>query len=78
MVDKAEQLLLDLGFYQIRVRIHDSIALIEVGPREITRLMEPELRCQVSQYLHQLGFSYVTVDMDGYQTGSMNRTLSEN
>ena len=64
MVDKAEQLLLDLGFTQLRVRIHGTIARIEVGQRR-----------QVSEALHGLGFSYVTLDMDGYQTGSMNRTL---
>ena len=77
MVDKAEQLLLDAGFYQIRVRIHGTMARIEVGPDEITRLMETGMRQHISGYLHQLGFDYVTVDMDGYQTGSMNRTLTK-
>lgn len=75
MVDKAEQLLLDLGFTQLRVRIHGTIARIEVGQDEILRLAAPEIRRQVSEALHGLGFSYVTLDMDGYQTGSMNRTL---
>lgn len=75
MVDKAEQLLLDMGFKQLRVRIHGTMARIEVGQNEIARLATPEIRRQVSGYLHQLGFSYVTLDMDGYQTGSMNRTL---
>ncbi|MBQ9320360.1 MAG: TIGR00268 family protein, partial [Acidaminococcaceae bacterium] len=75
MVDKAEQFLLDLGFKQLRVRIHGTIARIEVGQDEIIRLAEPEIRRKISGYLHQLGFSYVTLDMDGYQTGSMNRTL---
>ena len=75
MVDKAEQLLLDLGFTQLRVRIHGTIARIEVGQDEILRLAAPEIRRQVSKALHGLGFSYVTLDMDGYQTGSMNRTL---
>ena len=75
MVDKAEQFLLDLGFKQLRVRIHGTIARIEVAQEEISRLAAPENRRQISLYLHQLGFSYVTLDMDGYQTGSMNRTL---
>ena len=77
MVDKAEQLLLDLGFTQLRVRIHGTIARIEVGQDEILRLAAPEIRRQVSETLHGLGFSYVTLDMDGYQTGSMNRTLKK-
>jgi uncharacterized protein len=77
MVDKAEQLLLDLGFTQLRVRIHGTIARIEVGQDEILRLAAPEIRRQVSEALHGLGFSYVTLDMDGYQTGSMNRTLKK-
>jgi uncharacterized protein len=51
------------------------MARIEVGPDEISRLMETGMRQHISSYLHQLGFDYVTVDMDGYQTGSMNRTL---
>jgi len=75
MVDKAEQFLLDMGFTQLRVRIHGTIARIEVGQDEILRLAAPEVRRQVSEALHGLGFSYVTLDMDGYQTGSMNRTL---
>lgn len=75
MVDKAEQFLLDMGFTQLRVRIHGTIARIEVGQDEILRLAAPEIRRQVSEALHGLGLSYVTLDMDGYQTGSMNRTL---
>jgi len=75
MVDKAEQFLLDMGFKQLRVRIHGTIARIEVGQEEILQLAAPEIRRQVSETLHRLGFSYVTIDMDGYQTGSMNRTL---
>ena len=77
MVDKAEQLLLDLGFKQLRVRIHGTMARIEVGQDEIIRLAAPENRRTISETLHRLGFSYVTMDMDGYQTGSMNRTLKD-
>jgi uncharacterized protein len=75
MVDKAEQLLLDLGFRQVRVRIHGNLARIEVLPQELERLMEPKIRQQVDTTLRQLGFAYVTVDLAGYRTGSMNETL---
>lgn len=77
MVDKAEQLLLDMGFRQVRVRIHDKIARIEVQPQEIPRLVEEANRQVIAQKLKEYGFSYVTVDLIGYRTGSMNETLTE-
>ena len=75
MVDKAEQLLLDLGFHQVRVRIHGDIARIEVLPDEIESLVSGENREKIYSYLKQLGFSYVTLDLGGYRMGSMNETL---
>ena len=79
MVDKAEQLLLDLGFHQVRVRIHGNesglIARIEILPEEFLRLMEEKTRTQIHAYLKGLGFSYVTLDLLGYRTGSMNETI---
>ena len=75
MVDKAEQLLLDMGFHQIRVRIHGNIARIEVLPEEIARLVEEENRTRIAKQLKEYGFDYVTLDLLGYRTGSMNETL---
>lgn len=79
MVDKAEQLLLDKGFHQLRVRIHgndrDYIARIEVLPEEFPKLMEENTRREIYDYLKSVGFSYVTLDLKGYRTGSMNETL---
>jgi uncharacterized protein len=75
MVDRGEQLLLDLGFHQMRVRIHGDMARIEVLPEEFPRLMEEETRTQVVRELKSYGFSYVTMDLQGYRTGSMNETL---
>ena len=77
MVDKAEQLLLNLGFRQVRVRIHGTLARIEVSPEELPRLVEPEIRETVSRRLRAFGFSYVTLDLQGYRTGSMNETLNK-
>ena len=74
-VDKAEQLLLDMGFHQVRVRIHGDIARIEVLPDEIAKLVEGENREKIYSYLKQLGFAYVTLDLGGYRMGSMNETL---
>lgn len=75
MVDKAEQLLLDMGFHQVRVRIHGMMARIEVLPEEIGRLVEEETRKTVWEKLKEYGFTYVTLDLAGYRTGSMNETL---
>ena len=73
MVDKAEQLLLDLGFHQLRVRIHGTIARIEVLPDEFEKLLQN--RTQIVTAFKDYGFSYVTMDLQGYRTGSMNETL---
>ncbi|MCI8598544.1 MAG: ATP-dependent sacrificial sulfur transferase LarE [Lachnospiraceae bacterium] len=76
MVEQAEQLLADLGFSQARVRIHGTMARIEVLPEEIQGLTEKETRLKITKRFKQYGFSYVTVDLQGYRTGSMNETLS--
>lgn len=76
MVDKAEQLLLDLGFHQVRVRIHGSIARIEVLPDEFAKIVANSE--QITQEFTAYGFSYVTMDLKGYRTGSMNETLIDN
>lgn len=75
MVEKAEQLLLDYGFHQVRVRIHGMIARIEVLPEEIEKLAEEKVRINVTEKLKSYGFQYITVDLAGYRTGSMNETL---
>ena len=77
MVDKAEQLLLDLGFHQVRVRIHGTIARIEVLPEELARLVSGDIRLTVHRQFKALGFSYITADLGGYRTGSMNETLDK-
>ena len=75
MVDRAEQLLLDLGFRQLRVRIHGNLARIELEPEQFSKFMEPEIRERVAAEFKRIGFAYVTLDVQGYRTGSMNETL---
>lgn len=77
MVERAEQLLLDLGFKQVRVRIHGDIARIEVLPQELERLAQMENREKIYAAFKELGFRYVTADLGGYRTGSMNEGLAE-
>ena len=76
MVDQAEQLLLDLGFPQMRVRIHGNLARIELLPEDIPRFMEESIRLTVYDRFKDYGFSYVALDLKGYRTGSMNETLN--
>lgn len=75
MVDQAEQFLLDLGFKQVRVRHHGDLARIEVGADERSRFFNEELMEKVYAELHKIGFTYVSLDMKGYRTGSMNETI---
>ena len=73
MIDRAEQLLIDLGFYQVRVRLHGEIARIEILPQDFTLIIRDEIRTRIYDTLKDLGFSYVTLDLKGYRTGSMNQ-----
>ncbi|MCR4784974.1 MAG: ATP-dependent sacrificial sulfur transferase LarE [bacterium] len=79
MVEKAEEKLISLGFTQVRVRLHGLspgiIARIELLPRELNKLTEAPLRQEITNYLKDLGFAYVTLDLQGYRTGSMNEPL---
>jgi len=75
MVDNAEQLLLDMGFHQLRVRIHNDVARIELSPDEFGKFMDEKIRKTVYEKFKEYGFSYVALDLIGYRTGSMNETL---
>ncbi len=77
-VDAAESFLRDNGFRRFRVRFHDTnTARVEVDPAEIPRLVEQTFRSTLVDRLKQLGFTYVTLDLQGYRTGSMNEVLTE-
>ena len=76
MVDRAEQMLLDLGFHQVRVRIHGMMARIEVMPEEFEKLIQENVRGLITESFRNYGFTYVTMDLMGYRTGSMNEGLN--
>lgn len=78
MVDEAENFLIEKGFKQVRVRIQDEgrLARIEVPAPDIGRLAEAPMREAVAERLRTLGFTYVTLDLLGFRSGSMNETLS--
>ena len=71
-VEACEEILRRFGFRQFRVRVHDAVARIEVGRDEIARLFEPEVSDAVHDGFRRNGFLYVSVDIKGYRTGSMN------
>ncbi|MGH9159861.1 MAG: ATP-dependent sacrificial sulfur transferase LarE [Vicinamibacteraceae bacterium] len=72
---RAEGYLRTLGLGQLRVRHHDRIARIEVPPEELSRLIDPAVRQEIVARLKALGWTYVTLDLAGYRTGSMNEVL---
>ena len=76
MVDEAEQFLLDMGIRQVRVRHHGEIARIEVAPEERCQFFDVEVMNRIGERFKQIGFTYVTLDMLGYRTGSMNEVLT--
>lgn len=77
LVDRAEGALSDMGFTQLRVRVHEDIARIEVPVGQMNTILVDENRIAIVQALKELGFSYVTLDLSGYRTGSMNEKLTE-
>jgi uncharacterized protein len=74
-VQKSEDFLRGLGFRQLRVRYHGPLARIEVPPEELIRFLEEKTRAAVVRFLKETGFTYVTLDLQGYRTGAMNETL---
>ena len=75
MVGSVERLLKDLGFRQYRVRYHDVLCRIEVRPADLPRLIEEPTRSTVVDACKAAGFTYVTIDLQGYRTGALNETL---
>ncbi|HAG50563.1 MAG TPA: ATP-dependent sacrificial sulfur transferase LarE, partial [Deltaproteobacteria bacterium] len=76
-VEKCEEILRSLGFSQFRVRFHNEIARIEVLPSEINKFLDKEIRNAIVNSFKQHGFTYITLDLQGYRTGSMNENLTE-
>jgi uncharacterized protein len=77
MVDRAEQILLDLGIRQVRVRHHDEVARIETDEDGFELLMDRDIRERVYRQFNDIGFAYVSLDLRGYRTGSMNETMEK-
>ncbi|MGL5328639.1 MAG: ATP-dependent sacrificial sulfur transferase LarE [Peptostreptococcaceae bacterium] len=74
-IEKSEEYLVEAGFNQFRVRVHDNIARIEVGFDEIHKFFNEDLLNKTNNKLKQIGFEYVTLDLEGYNMGSMNKGI---
>jgi uncharacterized protein len=75
MVDQAEDFLFGLGFKQVRVRHYGNLARIEILTEEMERLMNGALRNKVVDRLKGMGYRYITLDLQGFRSGSMNEVL---
>jgi uncharacterized protein len=75
LVARGEEALRQLGFRQFRVRLHDKLARIEVAPEEMPRAFEPAMAAAIAQQMKAAGFTYVSLDLEGYRQGSLNESL---
>jgi uncharacterized protein len=76
-IEEAEDFLKGLGFVEFRVRHHGNLARIEVKQEEIAQISAEAIRGKIIKKLKSLGFNYVTIDMEGFRSGSLNEALSE-
>ena len=75
MIEEAEEFLKAKGFDDVRVRMHGNMARVEVSPKDIGMLASSGMRVSVTKKLRSLGFTYVSVDLEGYRMGSLNEVL---
>jgi uncharacterized protein len=74
-VDRGEEILRELGFREFRVRHHDQLVRIEIAAAEMDRVLRRELIDELARRFRELGFKYVTLDLEGFRSGSMNEVL---
>ena len=75
LIEKGELFLHKLGFTEARLRLHNKTARIEIGAEKMDKFMNPELRLEIVNELKRLGCLYVSLDLEGYRTGSMNNNI---
>jgi pyridinium-3,5-biscarboxylic acid mononucleotide sulfurtransferase len=76
-VDRGEEILREFGFREFRVRHHDQLVRIEIAPAEMDRVLRKELIEELARRFRELGFKYVTLDLEGFRSGSMNEVLDK-
>jgi uncharacterized protein len=74
-VDRGEEILRELGFREFRVRHHDNLVRLEIAPAEMERALRLEVVEELARRFRELGFKFVTLDLQGYRSGAMNEVL---
>lgn len=74
-VDRGEEILREFGFREFRVRHHDKLVRLEIAPAEMERILHKDLLEELARRFRELGFTYVTLDLQGFRSGSMNESL---
>jgi len=77
VIERAEAGIRSLGFKVVRVRHHGELARIEVAQEELPHALELDIKSRISSLLRELGFKYVTLDLEGYRTGALNEVLKK-
>jgi uncharacterized protein len=75
LVERGEAALRELGFRQFRVRLHDNLARVEIALEELPRAFQPQMAASITDRLKAVGFTFVSLDLEGYRQGSLNETL---
>jgi pyridinium-3,5-biscarboxylic acid mononucleotide sulfurtransferase len=76
-IEQGEAILRELGFHQFRVRAHGDLARIEIAPEELSRALDSPMAAEFAARFKQIGFTYVTLDLEGYRQGSLNAVLKK-
>ena len=75
-IDRGEEILREFGFKEFRVRHHDQLVRLEIAPAEMDRVLQKDLIAELARRFRELGFKYVTLDLEGFRSGSMNEVLT--
>jgi uncharacterized protein len=76
VIERGEAKLRQFGFRQLRVRHHGDVARIEIAPEELPRALDFEMAQRMAAAFKQLGFKFVTLDLEGYRAGALNESLT--
>jgi uncharacterized protein len=76
VIERGEDALHGLGFHQFRLRHHGELARIEIAREELSRALTPEMAAEFTTVFKRLGFKFVTLDLEGFRSGSMNQLLT--
>jgi uncharacterized protein len=76
-VDEGEETLREMGFRIFRMRHHDQLVRLEFGPDDLRKALNPKMAAELARLFKGLGYKYVTLDLEGYRTGSANEVLPD-